>query len=78
MDITQYDIEIKRHSFIRSFERKITPDMIEATIKGGKIKRFGKNMVKFSKQYRNFTVICVGEIIENRIKIITVEKGGKR
>ena len=41
MDITQYEIEIKRHAFIRSSERKITPDMVEATIKGGKIKRFG-------------------------------------
>jgi len=48
--------------------------MVEATIKGGKIKRFGKNNVKFIKNYKNFTVICVGEIISNKIKILTIEK----
>lgn len=78
MDITQYEIEIKRHAFIRSSERKITPDMVEATIKGGKIKRFGKNNIKFIKKYKRFTVICVGEIIGTKIKIFTVEKGDEK
>jgi len=75
MDITQYDIEIKRHAFIRSLQRNITPDMVEATIKGGEIKRFGKNNVKFIKKYKRFTVICVGEMRGTRIKIFTIEKG---
>jgi len=74
MDITQYDIEIKRHAFIRAMERGITPDMIEATLKGGRIKRFGKNNVKFFKEYKNTTVICVDEIIGTKIKIVTIEK----
>jgi len=74
MNISQYDIEIKRHAFIRPMERGITPDMIEATIKGGNIKRFGKNKVKFIKKYKHFHVICVDEIIGHRIKIITIEK----
>ena len=78
MDITQYEIEIRRHAFIRSLERKITSDMVEATIKGGKIKRFGKNNVKFIKKYKRFTVICIGEIIGTKIKIFTIEKGDEK
>ena len=78
MDITKYEIEIKRHAFIRALEREITPDMIEATLKGGKIKRFGKNNVKFIKKYKKFTVICVDEIVGDKIKIITIERGGEK
>ena len=74
MNISQYEIEIKRHAFIRAMERGITPDMIEATIKGGTVKRFGKNNVKFIRKYKHFQVICVDEIIEHRIKIVTIEK----
>ena len=78
MDITKYEIEIRRHAFIRALEREITPDMIEATLKGGKIKRFGKNNVKFIKKYKKFTVICVDEIVGDKIKIITIERGGEK
>lgn len=79
MDITKYDIEIKRHAFIRAMQRGVTPDMVEATLKGGIIKRFGKNNVKFFKEYKNFTVICVDEIIGTKIKIVTIEtKEGKK
>jgi hypothetical protein len=74
MDISQYDIVIKRHAFVRAMQRGITPDMIEATINGGTIKRFGKNNVKFIKKYKQCTVICVDEIIGHRIKIVTIEK----
>jgi len=73
MDITQYEFEIKRHALIRSMERKVTPDMIEATLKGGTITKFGKNNVKFSKQYKKFEVVCIGEIMGTKIKIITIE-----
>lgn len=48
--------------------------MIEATIKGGTVKRFGKNNIKFHKKYKNFHVICVDESIGQRIKIVTIEK----
>jgi len=74
MNISQCEIDIKRHAFIRAMERGITPDMIEATIKGGKVKKFGKNNVKFSKKYKHCTVICIDEIIGQRIKIVTIEK----
>ena len=79
MDISQYDLEIKRHAFIRAMQRNVTPDMIEATLKGGKIERFGKNNIKFIKDYRKFTVICVGQMTGIKLKIITIEtKGGKK
>jgi len=63
MNITDYTFEIKRHAFIRAIERGITPDMIEATLKGGSIKRFGKNNIKFFKKCQkppvNTLVACV-------------------
>lgn len=76
MDRTKYDIEIKRHAFIRAMQRGITPDMIEATLNGGKVQRFGKNNLKFQKEYKRCTVICVGEIAGVRIKILTIETKG--
>jgi hypothetical protein len=57
-------------------QRGITPDMIEATLRGGTIKRFGKNNLKFYKRYKRFTVICVDQIIGTKIKIITIEARG--
>lgn len=76
MDLTQYDIEIKRHAFIRAMERNVTPDMIEATLKGGRIKKFGKHGIKLFKEYKRFTVICVGHMIGTKIKILTIETEG--
>ena len=73
MDITQYEIEIKRHAFIRAMERGVTPDMLEATIKGGSLVKHGKSNVKFCKRYKRFVVVCVGEVCNERIKILTVE-----
>ncbi len=78
MDITQYEFEIKRHAFIRAMQRSVTPDMIEATLKGGKIERFGKHNVRFVKDYKRFEVVCVGQMIGTTIKIFTIEtKGGE-
>jgi hypothetical protein len=77
MDITQYSIEISRHALLRALERGITPDMVEATINGGLLLRFAKNNIRLVKCYKNFKVICIGEMIGNRIKIITIERGEK-
>ncbi len=74
MNISHYEIVIKRHAFIRAMQRGITPDMIEATIKGGTVHRFGKNRVKFTKRYKHGTIICVDEITGQTIKIITIER----
>lgn len=50
--------------------------MINATVKGGEIKRFGKNYIKFVKRYKKGDLICVGEVKEiGKIKIFTVEWG---
>lgn len=73
MDITQYEFEIKRHALIRAAGRGVTPDMVEATLKGGNITRFGKRNLRFHKKYRRFTVICVDEVCGNTIKIVTIE-----
>ena len=70
MDRTKYDLEIKHHVFLRAMQRGITPDLIETTIKNGKIERFGKNYVKFTSN----SVICVGEISGLKLKIITIER----
>jgi len=55
-------------------KRGITPDMVEATLKGGKIKKFGKNNLKFYKKYKNFIVICVDQVVGTKIKIVTIER----
>ena len=70
-----YEIEIRRHAFIRAMQRNIDADQIEATINGGKKEYFGKNYVKFIMQYKDFKVICIGEVCGLRIKIITIERG---
>ncbi|MBI2673166.1 hypothetical protein HYX19_02805 [Candidatus Woesearchaeota archaeon] len=69
MDRTKYEIEIKHHAFIRATQRKISPDLIENCIKSGKVKKFGKNHVKFISR----STICVGELVGLKIKIITIE-----
>ncbi|MBN1156249.1 hypothetical protein JXA85_01410 [Candidatus Woesearchaeota archaeon] len=73
IDLTQYEFEIRRRAFIRAMQRGVTPGMIEATLKGGTIKHFGKNDVKLYRKYKNFTVICVDEIIGTKIKIVAIE-----
>ncbi len=77
IDVGKCDIEIKRHAFLQALKRGIHPDFVEATIKGGKIKRFGKNYVKFIKSYKRFDVICMGQFMADKIKIITIEKRRK-
>ena len=47
--------------------------MIEATINGGKIKRFGRNRMKFIKEYKQGKVVCVDEIRKDYIRIATIE-----
>ena len=69
------EIIISHHAFKRALERKIFPDMIEATLKSGITERFGKNKVKFIKRYKKGNVICLGEIKNSIIKIITIEWG---
>jgi len=75
MDINKYDIEIKHHAFKQAIKRGISPDLIENTLINGKVKRHGKNYIKVVTK----SAICVGQIIGNKIKIITIERtGGKK
>ena len=75
MDLSQYDLVIKRHVFERAMQRGVHPDMIEDTLLKGKVKRFGKHGIKFISKGSKRTIICVGELIGNRLKIITIEEG---
>jgi len=69
-----FRIILTRHAVKRAYQKRITYDMIEATIAGGRIIRFGKNNLKFIRQYKNFKIICVDEIIEDKIRIVTILK----
>ena len=75
MDLSRYDLVIKRHVFERAMQRDIHPDMIEDTILKGKVTRFGKHGIKFVNRGSKRTLICVGELVGNRLKIITIEEG---
>lgn len=73
LDWKDYEIEIRHHVFVRAMERSITPDLIDYCIMNGKVKRFGKNYVKFITK----SLICVGEVSGLKLKIITIERRKK-
>lgn len=71
-------IDVSRHALLAAAKRNITQDTIEATIRSGETRHFGKNGLKFVKRYKDRCVICVGEIkTYDRIKIFTVETSGR-
>ena len=76
MDISNYDVQIKRHVFVQAMARGIHLDVIEDTLQKGKVERYGKHGVKFVSKGAKRTVICVGQIVGTRITIFTIEKGG--
>jgi len=75
MDLSKCDVVIKRHVFERAMQRGIHPDLIEDTLLHGKVKRFGKHGIKFISKGSKRTIICIGELVGNRLKIITIEEG---
>ena len=75
MDISKYELVIKRHVFEQAMKRGIHPDMIEKTLLKGKVKKFGKHGIKFVSRGSKRTIICVGELIGTKLKIITIEEG---
>ena len=75
MDLSKYEVVTKRHVFERAMQRGIHPDLIEDTLLKGKVKRFGKRGIKFVNKGSKRTIICVGELIGNKLKIITIEEG---
>jgi hypothetical protein len=74
MDISQYDVDIKRHVFMQEMKRGIHPDLIEDTLHKGRVERYGKQGVKFISKGKR-TIICVGQISGTTIKIFTIETG---
>jgi hypothetical protein len=54
---------------MRADERRITPDMYLATLRGGCVESLGKHFVKFSKDYKKFKIICIGKVFHDRIDI---------
>ena len=75
MDLSKYDVVIKRHVFERAMQRSIHPDLIEETLLKGKVKRFGKHGIKFTNKGSKRTIICAGELIGNNLKMLTIKEG---
>ena len=75
MDISRYEVVIKRHVFEQAMKRGIHPDMIEDTLVKGRVQKFGKHGIKFISKGSKRTIVCVGERIGNKIKVITIEEG---
>lgn len=69
-------IIIKVHAIKRARQREIAyPDQVYNVLKTGKVKRFGKNMIKFVKKGKKGSIICVGEDLGYAIIIKTIERG---
>lgn len=79
MDDIYFDgkqVVIKVHAIKRARQREIAfPDQVYNAIQTGKVKRFGKNMIKFIKKSKEGSIICVGEDLGYCIIIKTVERG---
>lgn len=69
-------IVITAHAIKRCRERDIGfPDQIYDTIHTGKVSQFGKNYLKFKKESKYESIICIGEDVGHCIVIKTVERG---
>lgn len=66
-------IWLTEHAFARAEMREISPPMIKAAVMGGRIKRFGRNRIKFIQKYKRGSVVCVGEEMKDFVEIKTVE-----
>jgi len=75
LDISKYELIIRKHVFDRALKREIDPDMIEQALLKGKMERFGKHGVKFINKGAKKTIVCVGQIIGTTLKIFTIEEG---
>ena len=79
MDDIYFDgkpIVIKVHAVKRARQREIAfPDQVYNAIQTGKVKRLGKNVIKFVKRSKDGSIVCVGEDLGYCIIIKTVERG---
>ena len=60
----------------RAREREIAfPDHVYGVIRTGKVRRFGKNGIKFVSKSKKGAIICIGEDLGYAIIIKTIERG---
>ncbi len=70
-----YRVVFAEHATFRSIQRDIPWDLVEKTVFEGKFERFGGNKVRIKKFFSRGSVICIGVITNDEIKIITIERG---
>ena len=79
MEELYYDnkqIFITTHAIKRARKRNIAyPDQVYNVLKSGKVLKFGKNLLKFIKNTKQGSIICIGEDLGNSIIIKTIERG---
>ena len=79
MEELYYDnkqIFITTHAIKRARTRNIAyPDQVYNVLKSGKVLKFGKNLIKFIKNTKQGSIICIGEDLGNSIIIKTIERG---
>lgn len=69
-----WTIYLTKHAHRQLLLRGLSLEMIDATLKNGQIKEFGKNLVRIESRYKRGYIVCVGEKkAENKIDIFTVE-----
>ncbi|MBI2445726.1 DUF4258 domain-containing protein [Candidatus Micrarchaeota archaeon] len=68
----EYEVEFSGHAVFRAESRNVPSDVIEYVIQTGTFHRFGKDMVKIRKPWGGRVITCVGQIKDQRIRIITI------
>jgi hypothetical protein len=70
------DVWFSTHAIKQAVAKKIDyPDRVFSAVCSGKMRRFGKNHVKFIKKSEKGSIICVGIDTGQAIVIKTIEKG---
>lgn len=76
LQVNGKEILVSSHAIKRARERGIAfPDQVYTTLLCGKVQRFGKRGIKFIKKSANGSIICLGEILTQKIIIKTIERG---
>ncbi len=70
-DLSKHEIVITEHAVRRAEERGIEPELLLQALQG-EIERFGKRRARFISRGKR-TIICVGEIKGETLRIFTVE-----
>lgn len=71
--VNNKEVLLSVHAIKQARKRGIYPTMVQATINRGKIKRFGKNYLRFIRAYKKGNVACIGEDVGSHIIIKTIE-----